>query len=500
MKTAASVAALMVVSVVWVASAAPAVEALAPQTVSGSCTWSVVTAPSGDETFANRLEDVVAVSASDVWAVGWLGGFAAIQHWDGTSWTNATVPAVGGATQSRLLGVDAAGANDVWAVGYAIVDDAYRTLTIHWDGTAWSIVPSPNLAIAGSAVINALNDVTIVSATDAWAVGGDIRNFNANISEAVLMRWNGSKWSLSIPPAASIETVDASRYAVDAVSSSDVWALGDTGELRWDGTRWNYVGVDSQTTVGVTALATNNAWAVGTTPRFIHEFEVFPADPYASQWNGTTWVRTSLPKVAGSKGTGDSFVRAVDAAAINDVWAVGLTGQGTYVVHYDGTAWSLVSSPDAVTTFSNISITNELFGIAALSSTNVWAVGFYRDASLFEFPLILHYTCDEDPDPDPVALASLSLGAKSVVGGSSTTGTVTLSDLAPAGGTTVTLSSSQSIAVVPSSVVVPAGSATATFQVTTTSVRSSRTVTITASYAGASFSEMLRVTASRPPR
>jgi uncharacterized membrane protein len=488
----------MVVSGVWVTSAAPAVEALAAQTASGSCAWSVVTAPSGDETFANRLEDVVAVSASDVWAVGWLGGFAAIQHWDGTSWTNAAVAAVGGATQSRLLGIDAAGANNVWAVGYAIVDDAYRTLTIHWDGTAWSIVPSPNLSIAGSAVINALNDVTIVSATDAWAVGGDIRNFNANISEAVLMRWNGSKWSLSIPPAASIETVDASRYTVDAVSPSDVWALGDTGELRWDGTRWNYVGVDSQTTVGVTALATNNAWAVGTTPRFVNEFEVFPADPYASQWNGTTWVRTSLPKVAGSKGTGDSFVRAVDAAASDDVWAVGLTGQGTYVVHYDGTAWSLVSSPDAVTTFSNISITNELFGIAALSSTNVWAVGFYRDASLFEFPLVLHYTCDEDPDP--VALTSLSLGATSVVGGSSTTGTVTLSDLAPAGGTTVTLSSSRSIVRVPSSVLVPAGSATASFEVTTKRVRSSRNVTITASYAGASFSEMLTVTANRPPR
>jgi hypothetical protein len=192
-------------------------------------------------------------------------------------------------------------------------------------------------------------------------------------------------------------------------------------------------------------------------------------------------------------------VRAVDSAATNDVWAVGLTGQGTYVVHYDGAAWSLVSSPDAVTTFSNISITNELFGIAALSSTDAWAVGFYRDASLFELPLVLHYTCDEDPDPDPVALASLSLGATSVVGGSSTTGTVTLSDLAPAGGITVTLSSSRSIAVVPSSVLVPAGSATATFQVTTTSARSSRTVTITASYAGESLSERLTVT-SRTPR
>jgi hypothetical protein len=494
-----SAIALTAMLVLTSAASAAATPPPVPSAASPTCAWSVVASPTGTATFANRLEDVVALSTNDAWAVGWLGGFAAIQRWNGTSWANVSVPPVPGASQSRLLGVDAAGPNDVWAVGYAIVNDGYKTLTMHWNGSVWSVASSPNLVIPGSEVINALNDVTVVSSNDVWAVGGDIRNFNANISEAVLMRWNGTQWTLSTPPAESLSTSDASRYAVDAVSSSDVWALGDIGELRWDGTRWNYAGISTQATVGVTALAANDVWAVGTTPGFISEFEVFPADPFATHWNGAGWTRTSLPKIPGSKGFGDTFTRAVDATGGSDVWAVGMTGRGTYVAHFNGAAWSLVTTPDAVTTYSNVSIANELFGVSALTPTDVWAVGFYRNASLLEFPLILHYTCDGvPPDPGSVGLTSLSLGAASVVAGASTTGTVTLTGAAPAGGTLVSLASSAAFAAVPSIVLVPAGSSSATFTVTTSRVRAAGTATITASLGGSSLSQTLTVT--RPGR
>ena len=36
-------------------------------------------------------------------------------------------------------------------------------------------------------MINALNDVAVLAPNDVWAVGGDIRNFNAQASEALLM-------------------------------------------------------------------------------------------------------------------------------------------------------------------------------------------------------------------------------------------------------------------------------------------------------------------------
>jgi trimeric autotransporter adhesin len=78
---------------------------------------------------------------------------------------------------------------------------------------------------------------------------------------------------------------------------------------------------------------------------------------------------------------------------------------------------------------------------------------------------------------------AVALSPASVVGGNSSTGTVRLTGPAPAGGSVVTLSSSNTAAAqVPASVTVPAGATTATFTVTTTPVASNATVTITAVY------------------
>lgn len=80
-------------------------------------------------------------------------------------------------------------------------------------------------------------------------------------------------------------------------------------------------------------------------------------------------------------------------------------------------------------------------------------------------------------------VSSLTLNPTSVVGGvQSSTGTVTLSGPAPAGGAQVTLSSSDGSASVPASVTVPAGSNSATFAVNTSIVLISTSATISASY------------------
>jgi hypothetical protein len=98
------------------------------------------------------------------------------------------------------------------------------------------------------------------------------------------------------------------------------------------------------------------------------------------------------------------------------------------------------------------------------------------------------------PPPPPVALSSLSISPTSVVGGTSATGTVTLSAAAPAGGTTVTLSSSNvSLARVPVSVAVAEGTTTKTFTITTKATKKTGDVTITASYSGVNKTAMLTV-------
>ena len=95
----------------------------------------------------------------------------------------------------------------------------------------------------------------------------------------------------------------------------------------------------------------------------------------------------------------------------------------------------------------------------------------------------------------PPTVSSLTLNPNSVVGGvQSSTGTVTLTGPAPAGGAQVTLSSSNASASVPSSVTVPAGSSSATFTVNTSPVLISASATISASYNNTTQSATLTVT------
>ncbi len=92
------------------------------------------------------------------------------------------------------------------------------------------------------------------------------------------------------------------------------------------------------------------------------------------------------------------------------------------------------------------------------------------------------------------SLSSLTLNPTSVVGGNSSTGTVTLTAAAPSGGFTVQLSSSNpSVASVPSSVTVPAGQTSASFTVATQQVSSTTQVTITARAGGVSRQATLTV-------
>src|SRR5260370_3260816 len=70
-------------------------------------------------------------------------------------WTVVRSPGVG-----TLTGVASISANDVWAVG----DSSSGTLTEHWNGTAWSIVPSPTVANGK------FLGVAAVSTNDVWAV------------------------------------------------------------------------------------------------------------------------------------------------------------------------------------------------------------------------------------------------------------------------------------------------------------------------------------------
>jgi hypothetical protein len=96
--------------------------------------------------------------------------------------------------------------------------------------------------------------------------------------------------------------------------------------------------------------------------------------------------------------------------------------------------------------------------------------------------------------PAPVALTAVTLKPTSVTGGSSSTGTVTLSSAAPRGGTTIALASSlPAVATVPASISVAAGTSTATFTAATKAVTSTTSVTISASHSGGTKTAVVSV-------
>ena len=96
------------------------------------------------------------------------------------------------------------------------------------------------------------------------------------------------------------------------------------------------------------------------------------------------------------------------------------------------------------------------------------------------------------PTPPSLGVTSLSLNPATVTGGTSSTGTVTLTAIAPAA-TTVATTSNNAAATVPASVTVPAGSRSRSFSVTTTQVQATTSAVITASLNGTSRSATLTI-------
>ena len=98
---------------------------------------------------------------------------------------------------------------------------------------------------------------------------------------------------------------------------------------------------------------------------------------------------------------------------------------------------------------------------------------------------------------NPPVVSSVTLNQTSVIGGTSSTGTVTLGSAAPTGGLSVGLSSSNTAAAtVPASVTVAAGATTATFTVTTVTVSSNTSSTISATFNGGTQTATLTITTS----
>jgi len=115
-------------------------------------------------------------------------------------------------------------------------------------------------------------------------------------------------------------------------------------------------------------------------------------------------------------------------------------------------------------------------------------------------PAILEFELAPSSGTTSVSLSSLVLNPTSVVGGNPSTGTVSLSGPAPAGGAQILLSSNNTNAArTPASVTVAAGATSATFTVSTGAVTATSTVTVSGTYGGVTRSALMSVQPAPPP-
>src|SRR5262245_2582841 len=85
----------------------------------------------------------------------------------GPNWEIIPSPIVTTTTAESLVAIAVVSANDIWAVGSVRPTTYSQTRTEHWDGTQWSIVPSPNVGTGH----NYLTGVAAVTTNNVWAVG-----------------------------------------------------------------------------------------------------------------------------------------------------------------------------------------------------------------------------------------------------------------------------------------------------------------------------------------
>jgi hypothetical protein len=103
-------------------------------------TWSLQTLPNS----TGGLGSVSCATSSTCVAVGDdASGNAIADVWDGTSWSALAVPAPSAATHTYLHSVSCDSATDCLAVGEYTTSTGGATLAEHYDGAAFSIVPSP---------------------------------------------------------------------------------------------------------------------------------------------------------------------------------------------------------------------------------------------------------------------------------------------------------------------------------------------------------------------
>ncbi len=224
--------------------------------------WTALTSQNSGSS-SNQLRAVSASSATDVWSVGDYvdsGGPSRtlVEHSTdkGSTWSIVSSPN-NSSNNTYLTGVSALSASDVWAVGYANVSGNIAPYTIHWNGSAWSVrnIPEYNIRLEATSFLDYQH--------------GFIGGWNPTDNSAYLNNWDDFNHQWNNPYTSSNKRV----YSVDYPATDSAWAAGiktspaGTLALHWDGTSWHDLHSldtgNNPTLRGIAGVNLVRAWTVG---------------------------------------------------------------------------------------------------------------------------------------------------------------------------------------------------------------------------------------------
>jgi outer membrane protein assembly factor BamB len=354
------------------------------------------------------LVGVSALASNDAWAIGNHNSSAFIYHWDGSQWSE--VQGANTTVAKTLTDVEAIAGDDVWVVGHYSGSEE-DTFIEHWNGRRWEAVPSPN----GSGKQNRLFDVTAVASDDVWAVG--ITHNLTEFQRTLILHWNGTEWSVVPSP-----NVAGNGWlsGVAAVAANDVWAVGNyrpdgggsmTLTLHWNGVAWSVVPSplvnNADQLDDVVAVGPDDVWAVGSTNLASEAYLAL-----VMHWDGDNWTVENIEGL----GQTVSYLSGVDAVSATDAWAVGMQGisgsdRKTLILHWDGVAWRAWPSP-------TVGVNSYLYSVSAASATDVWTVGV--GGSHFDARLLTVRYFDQPPCASPTVPPTSTFTPTSTAGSTAT--------------------------------------------------------------------------------
>lgn len=312
--------------------------------------------------------DIASLASNDVWVVGSDDDEAEddgkIAHYNGSVWSYVTPP-----SDHVIYGVAAVSPTDMWAAGKS--GRIWR-----YNGVSWSLQTD-----TGS---ETWNDIVLISANDGWVAG----------KSGAVAHWNGSAWTVAAVPS------PAEIKSLDAISSTDIWAVGQNGNVwHYNGSAWEYRGTaGSDKLNNITMINAQTGWAVGNNGRIelyglllydatgTYQSTVVDTGTASPIWSVASWVETlvaggnvtiatrtgATPAPDGSWSSWSGELTQPNGSQITSPSARYLQYRISYTRGDNPTESPRV---DAVTIQYNLATSANLYSIAALSSSDVWAAG-----------------------------------------------------------------------------------------------------------------------------